>query len=220
MDIEVALTAWTNNPARLSYFSMTMQALRDNLTASRHNLTRILVCSEELTDEYQWPFEKLCQRFGVDLHYHPEPAEIGRNHNFKLGHERATYVLSTECDCHLTKPIDISDDIDFLEANHEFLMVRYKASFTTRMQTLAPGLTELAPKSSWPYSNMAHLRHRERFATLGPYAEDVGWGGQEIYMGRTISRSGFRLAFREPGVFEHIGRFAAHQDRWPKGESP
>ncbi len=221
MEIEVALTAWTNNPARLSYFENTMEAIRDRLTASRHTITRIIVASEELTDEYRGPFEATCRRYELELHYHPAPAEIGRNHNLLLSLVRADYVLSMEDDCMLNVDLDLSDHVEFLEDHPNFLMTRYFCPFATRLGRLTDDLEELDTRGPCPYSNLGHLRHRERFATLGPYTKDAGWGGQEIDMGGAVARSGFHVAARVPdNAFNHIGRFAVHEDRWPEGETP
>lgn len=224
MDIEIALTAWTNNLARLGYFETTMQALRTKLTARRHTLTRVLACSEELAPEYRKPFEALCDRFGVELHYHPGPPEIGRNHNFMLSLCRAEYVLSTEDDCNMCVSLfDLSDDVDFLEAHADFIYIRYSLATWSKMTPLVPpipGLGDFNKSLPYPYSNTAHLRHRKRFASLGPFLEDAVWGGQEIAMGRQVTASSYKIAGRTPSVFAHMGKFASQKERWPEGQAP
>ncbi len=220
MECEVALTAWTNNPARLEYFEDCMEALRENLTAERHSMTRILVCSEELPPEYKVPFERLCLRFGVDLHYHPAPAEIGINHNLLVSLCEADYVLFTEDDNLQHAAFDLSDDVDFMEEHGDFVMVRYVLGHSTTGDDLGNGLVEVCQTSPYLYSNMTHLRHRRRFAELGPFAEDAGWGGQELGMAPRIIKSPYRVAGRKPPMFAHVGRFAADESRWPEGETP
>ena len=221
--VEVALTAWTNNPARLGYFKTTMLALKQNLTASRHAITRILVSSEVLETEYRVPFEALCRHFDVDLHYHPAPPEIGCNHNQILSLCEADYVLYTEDDCLLNESLDVSDDIDFLEACTDFVYVRYSLAPWSKMTPLGgewPGLGDMDKSLPYPYSNTAHLRHRERFATFGPFAENAAWGGQEIGMGGKVTASSYKIAGRAPGPFGHMGKFGSQPERWPKGETP
>ncbi len=220
MECEIALTAWTNNPARLKYFEDGMEALRANLTAVRHSMTRILVCSEELTPEYKVPFEALCVHFGVDLHYHPAPAEIGQNHNLVLSLCEADYVLFTEDDNHLSCPFDLSSDIDFLESRKDFVIVRYVLGHSTTGEEVNEGLVEVRQDSPYLYSNQTHLRHRRRFEQLGPFTEGADWGGQELGMSPSIIKSPFRVAGRKPPVFAHIGHFASEESRWPEGKSP
>jgi hypothetical protein len=220
VDVEVAMTAWTNNAQRLLYFERNLQALRENLSASRHTLIHILVCSEELPVEFRQPFEATCHRYGAILLYNANGPEIGKNHNFKDASCNANYVLSTECDFLLKAPLDISDDVDFLEANEDFAYIRYEIPPTQIIRELTPDLVELDTSSSYPYSNRPHLRHRGRFATLGPFVEHGGWGAQENMMGAAVRKSDWRIAGRPVRLWLHIGRFPAQERRWPEGESP
>lgn len=223
MDWEIALTAWTNNVARIGYFERAMQAIASYVTSSRHTRRRILVCSEVLTPEYKAPFEKLCVEYDVDLHYHPEPPEVGRNHNFMRSLCEADYVLSTEDDGNVNLPLDVSDDIDFLESRCNFIMLRYALAPWGKMRPCKPpvkGVGVLDKALPYPYSNNAHLRHRARFEQLGPFVEDQGWGMQEIEMGERIRYSQWLIAGRAPNPFGHMGYFASEPERWPEGETP
>ena len=219
MDVEIAMTAWTNCLPRLEYLDMTLRSLKMHLPVD----VPIFICSEDLEDDYRHQFELIAGAYGVAVHYHEPPAEIGSNHNFVLSKCSADYVLFVEDDFHMERPLDLSDDIDFLEDNPDFVMVRYfvgQESSVDIINDFGNGLLEIGKLSNYPYSNTPHLRHRERFATLGQFAENVGWGCQEHAMGDKLRESPLRIAVRRPDCFVHAGRFASQQERWPEGETP
>jgi hypothetical protein len=223
MDVAVAMTALTNSRTRIGYFDGSLRAQAERLTASRHTRLPTLVCSEKLGPELREQFELVADAHRVDLQYHPGPAEIGANHNFLLENVSADYTMFIEDDFHLERPLDLSDDIDFLEANPDFVMVRYfvgNESSIDPLGELSPGMWEVGKLSNYPYSNTPHLRHRERFATLGPHLVGGGWGAQEHHMGRMLRDSPLRIAVRRPDYFSHWGRIASQPERWPEGETP
>lgn len=216
MDVEIAMTAWTNNRARLGYLDATLRAITEYLPSD----IPIFVCSEELDGEYRYQFELIAGSYGSSIHYHDPPAEIGSNHNFLLAKCTAEFVLFTEDDCLLAQPFDLQSDVEFLRTNPDYVMVRYVLGHSTTCADLGNGLFEVDQHSPYLYSNRCHLRHRERFASLGPFSENVGWGGQELDMGAAILKSTYRVAARIPPLFGHIGHFASQPDRWPEGETP
>jgi hypothetical protein len=225
MDVELAMTAWTNNEARLGYFEQALRSLATFLSPTEGIIwaPHATVCSEELSQEFRHRFERIAGRYGMTSHYHAAPAEIGANHNFLLSKLTAAYTMFIEDDFVLERPLDLSDDIKFLEENPDFVMVRYfigQPSSVDIIGELGSGLVEVGKLSSYPYSNTPHLRHRERFATLGPFAENVGWGCQEHAMGDNLRDSPLRIAVRRPDYFSHAGHFASQSERWPKGETP
>ncbi len=225
MDVEVAMTAWTNSVARLGYFEASLQAQAEKLTTGTRIRQKTLVCSEALSDMCnRVPCDMIAAANGCRVYYHNNPPEIGRNHNFLLSKLTADYTMFIEDDFLLLKPLDLSDDIDFLEANPDFVMVRYfigNGATVRPMSDLGNGLYEISKRSNYPYSNTPHLRHRERFATLGGFREDAPWGAQEHAMGDKLRKSPLRIAVRRPDdYFIHAGRFASEQSRWPEGETP
>lgn len=220
MDVEIAMTAWTNIPARLEYFEKTLLSVSEGLSMSQAARASTFVCSEHLEQPERSAFEALCTKYGFAIYYHPEPAEIGANHNFLLSQCSAEFVLFIEDDCPMNRPLDVSIDAAFLRDNPDFVMLRYVTGHSIVGKELGDGIFEIEQRSPYLYSNQPHLRHRERFASLGPFTVGAAWGGQELDMGTAVKHSQYRVACRVPPVFGHEGRFASEQSRWPKGETP
>lgn len=202
--VEVALTAYTVNDVRLGYFRRVAAALRTNLAAHRHTLSRILVSSEILPDEQHDTFCDICRQFDIEIIWHPAPAELGRNHNHLRDRCRADYVVLTECDVVLSKHIDLSDDIDYLEGTAGVLGVRYDPIVAKLGDYIGNGLRHVGQAGPYLYSNRGSLWHRKRFDSLGPFLEDRPWGMQESDMAHRISRSQWTVVARDP-IFTHIG---------------
>lgn len=208
--VEVGLTALTNSPERLGYFALTAKALATRLTASRHREIRIIVASEALSCDHAAVFEAICNQYGIQWFYNPGRPDIGRNRNFLLSKLQADCVLLTEDDIRLEGDLDVSDDIDFLDANGDVIGVRYDHLYPKMSRELQPGLFDVKwsrqHHGPYMYSNQGSLWHQERFATLGPFVEDASWGQQENAMAVTLSASRWRVVARRPSVMGHIGK--------------
>ncbi len=212
MQMEIATTAYTNHPMRLEAFKHALKGLRQHIFPKDRTITRHLVSSEQLSPEDAERFEELCKIYGADWQYHPAPADIGRNLNYLDAALTGPYVLHTECDSGIQTDLDLSPDVAFLEANPDFLYVRYCSPFTRPLQNLRPDLVEL-DKAASPFSNLGYLLHLYRFRDAFPQGHliDAGHGIQESTMGLWVRASKWRIAARTENFFGHGGGVSAHR---------
>lgn len=223
-DLQIAVTAFPNNWSRIEAFDQCARTHREKVTASRHAIGRMIVASERVEPKYAQAFTRLCRRYDCELRWHGPPADIGRNSNLLWGLCTAPYVLWTQEDNFFVHPVDVSSDVDFLAARDDCLIVRYVGSHLIGLLGEAPAgdLLEIDRTQPWPFTDMAHLRHRERFtARVGPQPEGVPFGVAEAEIGaRIAARNDCRVLIRkvQPAVHDDVMRVLSTQrGRWPAG---
>lgn len=223
-DIQIAVTAFPNNWSRVEAFDECARSHREKISASRHEIGRMIVAAERVEEPYSRAFQRLCESHGCELHWHDPPADIARNSNFLWGLCTAPYVLWTQEDNGFFHHVDISADVDFLAAHDDSVIVRYVGSHLVRIVGPVPGtdLLEVDRRGPWPFTDMAHLRHRERFSSrVGPQPEGVTFGMAEAILGTRIAqRADCRVLLRkvQPASHADVGRILSTQrNRWPQG---
>ncbi len=222
-DVQVAVTAFPNNWSRLEAFDECARSHREKITASRHAMGPMIVAAERVEAPFALALERLCRRHGCLLHWHEPPADIGRNSNFLWEMCTCPYVVWTQEDNTFFHHVDISSDIDFLHAHQDCLIVRYVGSHLIRILGEVPGtdLLEVDRGGPWPFTDMAHLRQRERFsARIGPQPEGAAFGMAEARLGsRVARRPDCRVLMRkvQPAFHADVGRILSTQrSRWPE----
>ena len=223
-DVQVAVTAFPNNWSRLEAFDECARSHREKISAGRHSIGPMIVAAERVEEPYARAFRRLCDFHKCELHWHDPPADIGRNSNFLWGLCTAPYVLWTQEDNAFFRHVDISDDVDFLAANEDCVIVRYVRSHLIRVLREVPGtdLLEVDRGGPWPFTDMAHLRHRERFSLrIGPQPEGVPFGAAEAAIGdRIAKRADCRVMLRKVQPASHadvVRVLSTQRGRWPPG---
>jgi len=223
--VDVALVTWPNHPSRLEYFKRTVEALRANLTASRHELVWLCSAESERDPKYPWCGDALaafCESEGIRLLYRPEgaSASTGANHNAAMRAGTGDVVLLQQDDWLLTEPLDISDGVDLLLDDSTVDIVRYSFPNNDRQRpTFYPwrdGWRKLDLAGRWPYGDDPHLRRRDFMDKWGWYKEGKHGQQSSDLMGRLIAGNATIVASRK-SYFVHYGKVTAVVDdvRWP-----
>ncbi len=179
--IVVGITTYPRYPERLTYLKQAIEAAKRYLSASRHDLMVICSCETDPQGDIQ-AVRDLCEQFSVSFFCNDAPPSMGTNQNnlmrIAVDDLAAEYVLVHIDDCYATELIDLSDDVDFLDANPAIDVLRYHWSgrpgacptFHERLD----GYMQVDPASKWFYDDSPHIRranHTEKFGeqlTLPP----------------------------------------------------
>ncbi len=220
--IDVVLVTWPNHPKRMEYLRETYRALREKLTASRHELRWLCSSESEPDPDAPWLGDTLvqfCADERLPLTWHYGPASLGAGMNTALRACTADLIFLVQDDYLLCEPLDLSDGADVLLANEPPNMIRY--SFPPHeygikfLPSPYPGFVQVDTFACWCYGDDPALRHRRILDRYGWFTEGIGHGAEGDMVLR-LQRAHANILAAERCYFTHAGEVSAIPARLEK----
>lgn len=217
--IDVTMTAWPNHPKRIGYFRQTIEALKENLTASSHNLRYFCSAETQRDPDYSWhgnELTQLCQMHDVSLSWREGAANLGNNMNAALRLCTADLILLVQDDYLLLKPLNLSLGATLLETTPSLDLVRYAWPPGVNRITGQPRCLLRDHSDGWRravdgriYGDDPHLRRRSFMNRFGWYLENAAHALSEgNYYLRLLALKA-NVAVADCPYFGHLGRVPA-----------
>ncbi len=173
--IAAGIITYPIHPKRVEYLEYGIEAFRRYVTASRHALVVFCSCESDDRGDVQ-AVRNLCEKHHLLLRLNPSTPCMGANQNnsMRVAFEelKTDYLLSLIDDSHATEPLDLSDEIDFLDANPEIDILRYHWSDRTggrpTFHERPDGYMQVDPASYRFYDDSPHIRRWN-------YVDKFGW---------------------------------------------
>lgn len=173
--VAIGIITYPIYPERVEYLEFALSTMRERMTVSRHSGVAFVSCESAPwgdTDAVQ----TLCEKYGVYFHLNPGDPSMGANQNnsMRLAFEnyQADYLLSHIDDFHTLVSLDLSEHLDFMEANPEVDVLRFHWSERTGARPMfyerGDGYMQVDPASYRFYDDSPHLRRAD-------FAERFGW---------------------------------------------
>lgn len=217
--IDIAMVSWPNHPARIKYTRTVLEALRENLIASSHELRFYLSAETQRDPRHSWHGDELvalCTQFNVYLEWHGEPANLGANMNAAMRLGVGEFVYLQQDDWLLRYPLDLSPGADLLEKHNQLDIVRYCWPDNDRMRPTYNGELEgwrtIAPKGKWPYGDDPHLRRRDFMQKWRWYLEGGGHGSASASVMKMMAQGGALSVVADKVYYQHHGYVSAVLD--------
>lgn len=211
--IDVAITAWPNHPKRLEYFRTVVKALRDKLTASRHELRYHCSAESEVDPAHSWHGPELCHicdEEEISLSWREGPASLGGNMNAALRLCTAPTIFLVQDDWLLLRPLDLSDGADYLTANSDVDLIRYSwPGNLTHFIGCRGGWPIVDFADGWTYGDDPHLRRQDFMQKHGWYIEGGPHGRSEGDMLYRLRRAQATILASNELYFGTIGAVAS-----------
>ncbi len=204
--IDICMTAWPTRLDRVLHFSMTLDALRQNLSGADFRL----YCSVEtepppsgklLASE----FESVAHDFAVELSWRDAPANLGANMNAALRMGESDLILMVQDDWELSEPLDLRDSITFLANHDSFVAIRYQHGREMRIVAHLDGFQVVQMRQMWPFLDSPRIQRRTMMDKYGEYVEGIGHLAAEHRYGRNLAMKGAKIAAYPFSVFQHLG---------------
>lgn len=218
--IDVCMTSWPNSPARLGYFTRTIEAIYRHLCACGFVLS--FHCSAESRGTEGRPvmrdeLEQLCRRFHVKLHWREGNPDLGASMNAALEMGSGEFVLMLQDDFELIGPFSIAPSVMLLTGHPEFCAVRYHcpANQAFRESTVDGFRVVDLARSPWPFTDSPSFRQRSMVEQYGPYTEGLPHRAAEYRYGKSLVQQGAKVAATQLPIFRHIGKIPAVHGRVP-----
>jgi hypothetical protein len=184
--IAVGIITYPIYPKRLEYLEGCIQSIRLHLSATRHTVTAYCSCESDDRGDVRAVME-LCRRYDFLFRQNPSTPCMGANANnsMRVAFEElsADYLLHLIDDCRVTGPLDMSDEIDFLDAHPETDILRYhwsgRPGACPTFHDRGDAYMQVDPKSIRFYDDSPHIRRANYVEKFGrdPIAvpERAGW---------------------------------------------
>ncbi len=220
LTIDVAITAWPNHPKRLAYFSQTMAAFRELVTASEHRLRLCCSAETERDPRCEWygdDLEELCREYHVELQWRDGPANLGANMNAAMRMGDGDLILLQQDDWCPRKRLDLSLGahtlITPLGQRTDVDIVRYSWPEAPNMLPtfgdLWDGWRRLDPAGKWPYGDDPHIRRRDFMDKWKWYYEGGKHGTASADLMGTLARGRALILVDHVNSYRHIGYASA-----------
>ncbi len=217
--IDICMTSWPNHPERIKYTRTILEALRDNLIASSHEL-RFYMSAERQRDPkhtfHSVELVELCDRFNVELQWHEAPANLGANMNAAMRMGTGEFILLQQDDWLLKYPLDLSLGADLLERYNQLDIVRYCWPDNDQMRPTYNGELDgwrtIDPKGKWPYGDDPHLRRRDFMDRWRWYKEGGGHGTASGSVMHMMAKGGALSVVADKVYYAHQGYVSAVLD--------
>lgn len=173
--IAAGIITYPIHPKRVEYLEEGIVALRRYVVASRHALVMFCSCESDERGDVQ-AVRDLCVKHHLLLRRNPSTPCMGANQNnsMRVAFEelKVDYLLSLIDDSHATEPLDLSNEIDFLDANLEVDILRYhwsgRPGACPTFHERPDGYMQVDPVSNRFYDDSPHLRRAN-------YVDKFGW---------------------------------------------
>ena len=216
-DMDIAISTWPNAPFRFDYFVKTIEALRKNLTASRHSIRYVCSAETERDPQFTWMGHELtefCAASQIELHWRHATPNLGANMNATLRLCNAPAIWTQQDDWLLLRPVDASDGIDFILNHREFDLLRYSYPDVDRMRPRfhpAPdGFREVDRNSTWFYGDDPHIRRADFMDVRGWYLEGGVHASASQDLMRRLKQQRARIAVTDQCYFQHFGQTSSY----------
>lgn len=209
MNIDIAIVAWPNHPARMDYCRQTIVSLKRYLAATGYTL-RYVCSSESARDPARsWHGDELvelCRAESISLSFRDGPPGLGENMNAALRLCTADLILLVQDDRPAIKPLDLKDGADYLLAHRDVDLVRYAWPHGRCKLYIHPdGWRRFDMRGHWPYGDEPHLRRRDFMDRWGWYREEVRFGASEGIMLHHLAKGGAMIVAADDIYFGHLG---------------
>lgn len=173
--LAIGFVTYPIRPERVIYLAKALSHARQFLTASRHRLVWFITCESE-KDGNKDAVRHLASALEFFCFWNLLHPSMGANENnaMRLAFKNleADYLLLHIDDCYATAPTDLSDGIDFLEANPDVDILRYHWSSRKECRPIfhprSDGYMQVDSASKWFYDDSPHIRRAN-------YAEQFDW---------------------------------------------
>lgn len=214
--IDVTLTAWPNHPRRIEYFGRVIEALKDKLSASSHELRYFCSAETQPDPDHRWcgdELAELCCRYSVFLSWREGLANLGNNMNAALRLCTADLIFLVQDDHLLCESLDLSPGATLLQTMLTLDMIRYHWDAGPRHDGSGEPRTVLCDHpDGWRrvvdgriYSDYPHLRRRSFMDKFGWYLEDAKYALSEGTYMLKLKELGATIAVADHPYFAHIG---------------
>lgn len=212
--IDIVIVTWPNHPARWEYFQWCVGAAWQGISASRHTIRWFCSSESERDPDRQWFGDELaawCGERSVPLTFRQGPASLGAAMNAAMDLVTGDYAILHQDDFLLSRPLDLSDSVDFLETHPGADIVRYSWPGMERVTVCGEldGWRKLHPRGSWPYGDDPHLRRRSFPKKFGRYIEGPPHGTAESNMLLEFGRKDAQVYLADTLYYGHAGAVAS-----------
>lgn len=215
--IDIALVTWPNHPLRFDYFADTVQALKDKLTASGHELRFIASAEAKADPDSRWMGQELaeyCAIAGVELHWRKAKPNLGANMNAALRLCSAEVIFLVQDDWILLHPLDLSPGAEFMLAHREIDLMRYSYPDVDRMRptfhSRPDGWRDIDPGSAWFYGDDPHLRRPDFMDKWGWYLEGSYHSSASQALMSKLKAGNAKICAADKCYFQHHGKISSY----------
>lgn len=217
--IDVAIPTWPNHPKRIEYLRTMLQAMNDNMKASR-NLV-LWHCSAETQIDRNHPWQgdelkELCDSWCTSIHWRTLAANLGGNMNAAMAMGSGEFVFLQQDDWVLQHPLDLSPGADLLRRHPEIDIVRYNWPTAPGMEPTFSGDIEgwrlIDVQGKWPYGDDPHLRRRDFMDKWGWYYDKGKHGTASGALMRKLVLGNAKIVVADKPYYKHIGYVSAVVD--------
>lgn len=223
--IDVAITTWPNHPQRLAYFSRTMHAFANLVTASEHELRFYCSAETERDPKTSWhgdDLEELCGDLRIELQWREAPANLGANMNAAMRMGSGDLIFLQQDDWCPIEPFDLSFGAQCLLergfAPTSVDIVRYSWPLDPSMaptfgqcgfRHLSDIWKRFSMSGNWPYGDDPHLRRRDFMDRWKWYLEGGLHGTASADLMQTLRDGNALILAAEKVYYQHIGYASA-----------
>lgn len=177
--IAAGIITYPIKPERVEYLGMLLDSFQKNVTSSLHELKPFVSCEWDRRGDVT-AARRLCVKKDVPFHVHDGDPCMGSNQNntMRIAFDvyKADYLLSLIDDFIVPAPLDLSPEIDYLDAHPKVDVLRYH--WCTRTNGACPtfhdrgdGYNQVDPASNRFYDDSPHIRRANFVERFGRHIE-------------------------------------------------
>ena len=214
--IDIAMTSWPNCPQRVEYMAEVLKSLKENVTASGHDMRCHCSIETERDPKHTWCGDALADL--LDAHniwweWRDKPANLGGNMNDALAMGHGEFVYLQQDVCLLTEPLVLSPCAYLLSTLKQLDIVRYSWPEDPRMVPTfngnLDGWRKIAMRGTWPYGDDPHLRRRDFMEKWGWYYDKGKHGTASIELTATLRKGNANIVAADKVYYQNIGYASA-----------
>lgn len=216
--IDLLITAWPREAARLDYFKHTLQILREKLTPSELSVT-VAAETQAVPPALKREFEKYCTQHGYKIVYNHKKACLGRNLNNAIKTLKQEFVFYVQDDWELDRELDLNQGVEVLRAYPNVPYIRYfwnpghlpKGSAVAACPEF-DGFEFLPAAFPFSYSHNPYLARRSFFSEVGAFSEQANVHNEQE-MNKRVQKRKLPILVPSKSYFTHSGKVSVLADR-------
>jgi hypothetical protein len=223
--IDVAMVTWPNHPMRLQYLEANIEAAREHLSASQHEIRFFCSIESEHDPDNVWcglEAKQLCIRHEIRFKWRDKRANLGANMNAALRMCSAPTILLQQDDWRSVKPLDLSPGAELI-LSKPIDLLRYSWPDSDEMRPTfveRDGWRQIDVDGKWPYGDDPHLRKLGFMEKFGWYFEGGQHGSASGRLMRTLRRRRALIAASDMLYFRHFGHVSSVIDEKRAWKTP
>ena len=206
ISVDILVTAWSRHKERLKCFEKCIVSLSKNLIIDRF-VPRFVVSSETQYAKFQKEIKEISVKHNFEFFEHKASASLGNNLNFIHSEISGDFILYVQEDFELCRPLNLIEDINFLQQHKEYLIVqymRYMRDWKIDKRIDDTKYHQLSNTNPYYYSEQPHLKTRSFIDLLGKYSDSLV---AENVMNEICRKKGIQTIVKidEPETFKSAG---------------